>query len=178
MMGELAYKICIFGETRVGKTTLARRFLKGYFEEDIKVTMGAEIFVKFLQIEDTRIVLQVWDFGGESMFNFLLPLYSIGASGGIFMFDLTRFETLKRVDEWLDCFKRGLSSEIKDIPILLVGGKLDLKNQIKDSQKEADIIAQRYNLFDYIECSSKTGENVELIFEALLKRILRDKKLI
>ena len=74
MKGELAFKICIYGETCVGKTTLARRFLKGYFEEDIKVTMGAEIFVKFLQIEDKRVVLQVWDFGGESMFNFLLPL--------------------------------------------------------------------------------------------------------
>lgn len=178
MMGELAYKICIFGETCVGKTTLARRFLKGYFEDDIKVTMGAEIFVKFLQIEDKRIILQVWDFGGEPMFHFLLPLYSKGSSGGIFMFDLTRYETLNRVENWLDTFKQGLSSEIKDIPILLVGGKLDLKDQIMISQKEAEIIAQRNNLSDYIECSSKTGENVELIFEALLKRILRDNKLI
>ena len=177
-MGELAYKICIFGETRVGKTTLARRFLKGHFDEEIKVTMGAEIFVKFLQIGDKRIVLQVWDFGGESIFRFLLPLYSRGSSGGIFMFDLTRHETLKRVEIWLDTFKQGLSPEIKDVPILLVGGKLDLKDQIKISQKEAQINAQRYNLFDYIECSSKTGENVELIFEALLKRILRDNKLI
>ncbi len=178
MMGELAYKICIFGETCVGKTTLARRFLKGYFEEDIKVTMGAEIHVKFLEIENKRIVLQMWDFGGESIFRFLLPLYSRGSSGGIFMFDLTRHDTLTRVKEWLDTFKQGLSTEIKDIPILLVGGKLDLKDQKEFSQKEAEIIAQRYNLFDYIECSSKTGENVERIFEALLRRILGDNKLI
>ena len=178
MKGELAFEICIYGETCVGKTTLARRFLKGYFEEDIKVTMGAEIFVKFLQIEDKRVVLQVWDFGGESMFNFLLPLYSVGASGGIFMFDLTRVETLDRVEAWLDCFKEGLSSEMKDTPILLVGGKLDLKDQIKVSQKEAETITQRYNLLDYIGCSSKTGENVELIFETLLKRILKDHKII
>ncbi|MFW9988074.1 MAG: Rab family GTPase, partial [Candidatus Odinarchaeota archaeon] len=160
-MGELAYKICIFGETCVGKTTLARRYLKGYFEENILITMGAEIFVKFIEIEDTKIVLQIWDFGGESIFNFLLPLYSRGASGGILMFDLSRSETLERVGEWVDCFKRDLSTEKQEVPILLVGGKSDLKDQISISQEEANRTAQRYNLFEYIECSSKTGENVE-----------------
>ena len=172
-MGELAYKICIFGESRVGKTTLARRFLKGYFEEDIKLTMGAEIFVKFLRVEGKRIVLQVWDFGGESLFNFLLPLYSRGSSGGIFMYDLTRRGTLERTEEWLTTFKRGLSPERKDVPILLVGGKLDLTGQIVVLQKEAETVMQQYNLFDYIQCSSKTGENLKLIFESLLKRILK-----
>ncbi len=113
MKEELAYKICIFGETRVGKTTLVRRYLTGYFEEDIKLTMGAEILVKFLTAADKRIVLQIWDFGGESMFNFLLPMYSKGSSGGIFMFDLTREETLDRIELWIDTFKEGISLEKK-----------------------------------------------------------------
>ncbi len=171
-MGELAYKICIFGETCVGKTTLARRYLKGYFEENILITMGAEIFVKFIEIEDTKIVLQIWDFGGETIFNFLLPLYSRGASGGIFMFDLSRSETLERIGEWIECFKRDLPTEKQEVPILLVGGKSDLKDQTSISQEEANRTAQRYNLLEYIECSSKTGENVEKIFDTLVRRIL------
>ena len=68
MKEEMAYKICIFGESCVGKSTLARRFLTGFFEEDIKLTMGAEIFIKFLDIENIRVVLQIWDFGGEDIF--------------------------------------------------------------------------------------------------------------
>jgi small GTP-binding protein len=172
-MGEFAYKICIFGESGVGKTTLAHRFLKGYFEDDIKLTMGAEIFVKFFRVEDKRIVLQVWDFGGEKMYDFLLPLYSRGSSGGIFMFDLTRKSTLDRVDVWLETFKKGLSREKRDIPIVLVGGKLDLKEQIKVTNNEGENIKRKYNLYDYIECSSKTGENTEFIFESLVKRILK-----
>lgn len=178
MKEEMAYKICIFGESSVGKTTLARRYLTGYFEEDIKLTMGAEIFVKFLDIENLRIVLQFWDFGGEDMFKFLLPLYSKGSSGGIFMFDLTRDKTLNRIEDWLGIFKEGLSPERKDIPILMVGGKVDLQNQIVISQKEAKKISQQFNLYNYIECSSKTGENVEKTFEILVRKILKNFNLI
>ena len=178
MKEELAYKICIFGETRVGKTTLVRRYLTGYFEEDIKLTMGAEILVKFLTAADKRIVLQIRDFGGESMFNFLLPMYSKGSSGGIFMFDLTREETLDRIELWIDTFKEGISLEKKKIPIIIVGGKLDLQDQITISRKKVERIVQQYNLRNYIECSSKTGENVEIIFESLVKQILKDFMLI
>ncbi len=178
MKEDLAYKICIFGETRVGKTTLARRYLTGYFEEDIKLTMGAEILVKFLTIGNKRIVLQVWDFGGESMFNFLLPMYSRGSFGGIFMFDLTREATLERIEVWLDCFRDGLSFEKEKIPILLVGGKLDLQDQIVVSREKVEKIVKQYNLFNYIECSSKTGINIEAIFETLVKQILKKVKII
>ena len=56
-LGEIAYKICVFGESGVGKTTLARRYLTGYFEEDIKLTMGAELFVKYITLENIRVLL-------------------------------------------------------------------------------------------------------------------------
>jgi len=178
MKKELAYKICIFGESNVGKTTLARRYLTGYFEEDIVLTMGAEILIQFVEIKNFRIVLQIWDFGGEDIFKFLLPMYSRGSSGGIFMFDLTREKTLNRIEQWLDVFKKGLPPEKLEIPIILVGGKLDLQNQIDISQVEEKKITQQYNLYKYIECSSKTGENVENIFETLLRKILKNFSLI
>ena len=178
MKKELAYKICLFGESGVGKTTLSRRFLTGYFEEDIKLTMGAELFVKSLEIQNLKIALQIWDFGGEKVFQFLLPLYSRGSFGGIFMFDLTRVNTLNRIEEWLGCFKERLAPNEKDVPILLVGGKLDLQEQIAISKNEAEKIVKQYNLFKYIECSSKTGENVEIVFETLVRKILKNFSLI
>lgn len=178
MKREIAYKLCIFGESGVGKTTLSRRYLMGYFEEDIKLTMGAELFIKFLEIENIRTILQIWDFGGEKTFQFLLPMYSKGSFGGIFMFDLSRDNTLNRIMEWLDCFKEGLTHDKKDVPILLVGGKSDLQEQIEVSKNDAETIAQEYNLFDYIDCSSKTGKNVENVFETLVRKILKNYRLI
>lgn len=177
-MGEMAYKICIFGESRVGKTTLARRYLNGYFEEDIKLTMGAELFVKYIIVKKIRVVLQIWDFGGEDDFKFLLPLYSKGSSGGIFMFDMSNKASLNRIDGWVEIFKKGLGSSEKEIPILMVGGKSDLQDQIAITKREAKTIVKEHNLDKYIECSSKTGENVDIIFETIVRDILKFQNLI
>jgi Ras-related protein Rab-18 len=174
----MAYKICIFGESGVGKTTLSCRYLNGYFEEDIKITMGAELFVKYIIVKNIRVVLQIWDFGGEDDFKFLLPLYSKGSSGGIFMFDLSNKTSLNRIDGWIEIFKSGLTSTEKRIPILMVGGKLDLQDQISITKSEAKKIVKEYNLHKYFACSSKTGENVENIFETLVRDILRFQNLI
>ncbi|MHA1106044.1 MAG: Rab family GTPase [Promethearchaeota archaeon] len=177
-MGEIAYKLCVFGESGVGKTTLARRYLTGYFEEDIKLTMGAELFVKYIKIENVRVVLQIWDFGGEDEFKFLLPLYSKGSSGGIFMFDLSNKASLNRIDEWIEIFKEGSLYGEEISPILMVGGKQDLQGQIAITESEAQTIAREHNLYKYIECSSKTGVNVKTIFETLIRNILKFQNLI
>ncbi len=177
-MGEMAYKICIFGESGVGKTTLARRYLTGYFEEDIKLTMGAEIFIKYVTINDIRVVLQIWDFGGEDHFRFLLPLYSRGSSAGIFMFDLSNRLTLNRIDEWLDIFKKAAVANERKRSIVMVGGKLDLQEQLTISNIEAQSIAKDYNLHQYIACSSKTGENVEELFHKIVSDLLKSQNLI
>lgn len=177
-MGEIAYKLCIFGESEVGKTTLARRYLTGYFEEDIKLTMGAELFVKYITIDNIRVVLQLWDFGGEDDFKFLLPLYSKGSSGGIFMFDLSNRASLNQIDEWIKLFKQDSVSGEKISPILMVGGKQDLQGQIVITESEAQTIAKENNLYKYIECSSKTGVNVENLFETLIRDILKFQNLI
>ena len=119
---QATFKLCIFGDGGVGKTTLTRRFLTGLFDMDTKITLGASIFVKFTEIEGKRISIQIWDFGGEKQFRFLIPVYAHGSSAGIYMFDLTRMGTLSDIDDWLTFFKDGLSqiwatpSSISDMP--------------------------------------------------------------
>ncbi len=142
--------------------------------------MGAEIFVKYMDIEDLSVVLQIWDIGGEEQFQFLLPAYSSGSSGGIFMFDVTRYKTITEIGTWLKMFNEGLKSDEKKeiIPIIMVGGKIDLKEQRSVSHEESEKICQTHNLHSYIECSSVTGENVGVIFEDLTRVILKNHGLI
>ena len=172
-METFAYKICLFGPGGVGKTTLTRKYLTGLFEEDTKFTMGASIFVKHLKINDKKVLVQIWDFGGEQQYRFLLPVYSHGSAGGIFMFDLSRYSTIKDIEEWITIFKEGLDKNERELPLLLVGGKLDLSEKRSVSKEVALEFAKKNECFEYIECSSKTGENVEKLFEILINEILK-----
>jgi small GTP-binding protein len=168
---ELTFKISIFGDKKVGKTTLVTRYLTNEFHENIQATLGASIHVKKIDIETGKITLQVWDFGGHSRFKFLLSSYARGSAGGIFMFDLTNRESLIALKEWLPEFGKS----VRQIPLIMVGGKLDLDEQRICKEEEVLDIMKSHNFHKYVECSSKTGENVESVFRILLLKILKDR---
>jgi len=177
-MQSATFKVCIFGAGGVGKTTLVQRYVTGHFRESTKMTIGADILIKELEINNWKVKLQIWDFGGEARFRFFLPPYARGAFAGIFMFDITRYNSLLDFDEWMKIFLKGASFGGKQVPVLMVGGKLDLENRRTVSLEEASYFAQNRNVFKIMECSSKTGENVELIFEVITKEIMENYKLI
>jgi small GTP-binding protein len=168
------FKICIFGDGGVGKTSLVNRYLTGVFKEHYKITIGADFFVKRVNANGATITLQIWDFAGEDRFKFILPSYIQGSSGCIFMFDLTRYSSIRNLSDWMDVFNKGAKNPDKKIPLIMVGGKLDLNNKRSVESDHAAEFAEKNDFYDYLECSSKTGENVEEIFERITK-IMLDK---
>lgn len=173
-MSYARYKMCIFGDGGVGKTTLVNRYITGKFSEDFKMTIGVDFYTKNIEIEGINVQLQIWDFGGEHQFKNLLPNYVVGSSGGIYMYDISRFSSLTNLDEWLRVLKKAPDDNDKYMPILLVAGKLDLESEGKRViEKEFALeYGKKRNFFDFIECSSKTGENVEKIFTTITQKML------
>jgi small GTP-binding protein len=163
----------VFGDSGVGKTSLILRYLTDQFNKDIGKTMGVDIRVKKLKKNDDMITLQIWDFVGEDKFRILFPTYARGSFGGIFMYDLTRKNTLNHIEDWVNIFKKNNIQ----VPIIMVGGKLDLQETRGVSIEEATSISNSYEIDEYIECSSKTGENIELLFNTLVQMILKNIKL-
>jgi Ras-related protein Rab-6A len=172
-MSDAMYKVVFFGDGGVGKTTLINRYLTGVFKSDSTITIGVDFHVKKIDIEGKRVSLQIWDFAGEERFRFLMPTYVVGASGGIFMFDITRYSSLKNFDEWINIFKTSSKAKNEQIPIVMVGSKLDLEYKRAVPQEEAFELAKINNLKTYIECSSKTGQNVEEIFYEIGRNMLQ-----
>lgn len=175
---SLKFKLCIFGDGGVGKTTLTHRFLTRVFEKDLKMTIGADFSVKELEIEGKTSVLRIWDFGGEDRFRILLPSFAKGADGGIFMFDITRYSSMKNIDDWLSFFKQGAIKKQLKIPIIMVGGKLDLNEKRSVTTEDAINVSKSHNLHGYIECSSKSGENVDEVFELITRKMMENAGMI
>ena len=169
------FKICIFGDGGVGKTTLIQKYVSGYFKESTKMTIGLDIATKILEVKDWSVKLQLWDFGGEERFRFFLPAYARGSFAWIFVYDITRYASLRNFDDWLEMFKKGVDFEKKPIPLLMVGAKLDLEDERSIPIEEALDFAQIKGINEVIECSSKTGENVESVFISITLQILKSK---
>ena len=170
---EGAFKLCIFGDGGVGKTTLVNRYLTKVFDEDIKMTVGADFYVKDLEVDGKKVVIRIWDFGGEQRFKVLLPSFAKGADGGIFMYDITRYTSVKNIDDWLSIFEKNVREKQMQIPIIMVGGKIDLQEKRSVETEDAVELSEKHNLQGYFECSSKTGDRVEDIFESITRKMMK-----
>lgn len=169
MIKSRVLKTIIAGDGGVGKTTLLHRYIKGKFIEGLQMTIGVEFFLKELIMDREKVMLQIWDFGGQERFRFLLKNYARGAKGALLMFDLTRPVTLEHIGQWVEICR----NENPELPIIFLGTKLDLSDLITIKDDLALTYKEKYNLFDFLKVSSKTGENVELAFELLAKKIIK-----
>jgi len=168
MPQKFILKILTAGEGGVGKTTLLHRYVEGKFSADTRMTIGVEFFLKETEIEEKQCTLQLWDFGGQERFRFLLESYVLGAKGAMLMFDLTRMMTLENLEQWLNIVRKG----DPNLPVLFLGTKLDLADEIQVDDDYAESFLNEYNLIDFLKISSKTGENVSQAFDILTKKIL------
>ncbi|MHA1269260.1 MAG: Rab family GTPase [Candidatus Helarchaeota archaeon] len=171
-MSAYVLKVVIAGEGGVGKTALLMRFTKGIFIENTKITIGVDFSAVTIKantsLGEKIITLQIWDFGGEERFRFILPGYCAGASGAILCFDLTKPETLDALEEWIKLIR----SKVPEIPVILVGTKCDLEEHRKITREVAEEKVKEWGLSGYIETSSKNGDNIGYVFGLLSQEML------
>ena len=158
-------KVCLLGEANVGKTSLLYRYIENKFRDNYKATLGVNLLKKEANIEGYGLItIQIWDLGGQESFKSLRKLYLEGANGALVIFDMTKIKTFEKLSDWVGDFIEARGNQ----PLLLVGNKTDLKDNIKVSENEANDFASK-NGMDFIMTSAKTGENVEVAFLNLIK---------
>jgi len=162
------FKIMVLGDADTPKTSLTIRYISGFYLEDLKLTIGVDFYSKTILYKGKKVKLQIWDFGGEERFRFLLHQYCKGANAALFLYNITNPSTLEHLPDWI----RILREHAGDIPIILVGAKAHLEQFRAVSKEEGILAAKKYNLSGFIEVSAKTGQNVEKAFELLIAKIL------
>ena len=170
----LIFKICIAGDGGVGKTTMLHRYVKGTFLFDSKMTIGADIFHKVLTLKEGAVCsLQLWDFGGQERFRFMLDNFVRGAAGAFLMFDLTDFKSFNNLPKWVKLVR----NDDPTLPIFLLGSKYDLLNSITIDDEDALQFIEDNHISGYCKVSSKTGYNVHEVFESLVSTIIEYRHL-
>ncbi len=158
----------VAGEGGVGKTTLLLKYVNGSFVETTGMTIGIQFHTKNVKLDGVDYTLSLWDLGGQDRFRFMLPSYTTGAKGAILLYDMTRMDTLDKLEEWVNICR----TYNKTMPILFCGTKADLEADRSVKPEYAASYMQTLNLFDHLELSAKTGQNVEKAFELLVRKIL------
>jgi small GTP-binding protein len=162
------FKVLLFGETGAGKTGLAQRFCYNIFNPSEKLTIGVDFYVKAIEKNGKRVKLQIWDISGENQFQFLFPSYCLGANAAVLIYDITKSKTLNPMSQWIEIIRENAG----DIPIILIGTRLDLEEFRDLNKDEVFEIAEKYKLSSYNEISTKTGENVETTFDLLTELLI------
>jgi small GTP-binding protein len=165
-------KICLVGDSRVGKTSLVRRYVHDDFDDGYISTLGAKITKKELLLQSNsgehRVNMTVWDIMGERRLTDLLKeSYFDGAGGLLVVCDLTRTETFEGLSEWII----SADSVIETPPMTFVGNKIDLESEQALDGSLLSSLAREYDS-PYFLTSAKTGENVNAVFLNLAKRVL------
>ena len=162
-MSEYSYlmKICLFADNEVGKKTLVKSdFLNNNFEVlDYMSTIGVEFTSKRINYQK-GIKIQFWTISEKENHASNWKMYIRGTLGVILMYDITNVKTL----DWLTKCCKMVHDDREEIPILLVGNKLDRVKNREVTYGQVEKFKQANEIASSMEISLKTGKNVEDMF--------------
>jgi len=162
--------IITLGDTTVGKTCLAQRFIGQEFK-DIKLsTIGQECFIKIVNINNHEIKIKIWDTAGQERYRSIAISSIRNANGVLLVYDITKMTTYETLEYWFKQIKNVL--EIKDTPIVLIGNKIDLKDSREVSYEKGEEFAKDHGI-KFFECSAKSKINVDEAFNCLINDIYK-----
>ena len=170
---DVKYKIMVLGESKVGKTSLIKRYTKDQFGGVYLTTVGMDFQDKIIEIEDKKVRLQVWDTAGQERFRNVTKSYFQSSQGLLVVYDITDKESFEKINFWVDNIKNNAPENAK---LILVGNKCDLANERKVSYEEGENYAKNLNI-KFFEASAKDGTNVNELFFYLANEIYQDNKL-
>lgn len=165
------FKLLIIGDSGVGKSSLLLRFADNTFTGSYITTIGVDFKIRTVDIDGERVKLQIWDTAGQERFRTITSTYYRGTHGVIVVYDVTSGESFANVKRWL----HEIEQNCEFVNRILVGNKNDAPDRKIVVTEDAQRFADQMNILLY-ETSAKDNVNVEEMFMAITKQVLRSKK--
>ncbi len=167
-------KICVLGDISVGKTSLVRRYVDREFSDAYLSTVGVKISRKLVKLADVHdgspeeIQVVLWDLEGGSTFHDVSESYLQGAHAAVIVGDLTRPDTIDRIEGHLDHFLK-VNPRASAVVALnksdAVTDPLDLSSNSWDSRKA---------VLQTMCTSAQSGEGVDRLFEEIGMHLIHE----
>lgn len=154
------FKYIIIGEPSVGKSAILLKFTDDKFLERYDMTIGVEYGAKYINVDNKKIKIQIWDTAGQEMFKSISRSYYRSTAVALLVYDITNRKTFENLEKWLEEIREFTGS---DIVIVLVGNKIDLLEERQVSYEEGDKFAKKYDLI-FLETSAKSSSNISEVF--------------
>ena len=165
MSNEYITKILTLGDTTVGKTSIILRFTKEKYTENRLATIGVDFKSQIMQIENNRVKVLIWDTAGQERFKNIASQYYNGGDGAILVFDITNKSTFERISYWLN--ELNQKKDLKELALVLVGNKIDLKDNREVSSEEAQSFAKQNNI-KYFETSAEENIGIDEVMNYIV----------
>ena len=168
---DMTFKILTIGESGVGKTCIAQRFVKDKFNKNHLATIGVDYFDKKLHINNKDVRLKIWDTAGQERFKTLTAQYYKGADGILLVYDVTDEESYEKIRDWMT--QITLNTQKDDIGLVLLGNKCDLQPR-KVTKEMGDKLGEELKI-KYFETSALSGQGINESFEELTRMIMKKR---
>jgi len=166
-------KLVIVGDGACGKTSLLIVYKNGKFPE-VHVPTIFESFVAKIIIDGKTIELLLWDTAGQDDFDRLRPLSYPNTDVILMCFGIDSPDSFKNIEQkW----SPEITHHCPRVPVILIGNKKDLRNDVETKKylmsmrqepiktEQGQAMAQKIGANMYLECSAKTKEGVQVLFE-------------
>ncbi len=170
---DITLKLLIVGGSGVGKTNFLNMFLNNKFNQNYFSSTGIDLQNKIMNIKNKKVRIQIWDTAGQEKYKSITKNLFLKVMGALVLYDITNEESFTKLKEWVELIKEECGRHIK---ILIIGNKSDLESQRAIDKEDAMKYANEEKV-QYIECSSKTGENVEKAIIVLSEKILESTEI-
>ena len=161
---ETQITILTLGGREVGKTSLVLKYTDNTFNEKYISTIGIEFKEKYLKKNGENFKLRLVD---PSTLVTNQNLINLECDGIIFLYDITNKNSFDIISEYIKIFqdKKG-----KNFPMILLGNKIDKKEERKISKEAGEGLAKDKGI-NFSEISVKEGTNVDEAVDSLINQI-------
>nr|XP_054602822.1 vesicle-associated membrane protein-associated protein A isoform X1 [Nothobranchius furzeri] len=156
-------KVCLLGDTGVGKSSIVCRFVQDHFDHNISPTIGASFLTKTVPCGNELHKFLIWDTAGQERFHSLAPMYYRGSAAAVIVYDITKLDSFQTLKKWVKELKEHGP---EDIVVAIAGNKNDLGDIREVPMKEAKEFAESIAAI-FIETSARNAVNVEELFQRI-----------